>query len=151
MKELRKRIWIDRLQTVLFVRIGAYCLIYQVVVWVILSVWHQCCAALESLLKQPVSTSNWLPALLGILVLTPVLMYDAVRFAHRIVGPLYRFRKTIQAIAEGEPVAPIQLRQGDLLLDMQDDFNKMIDALEKRGYAVKAPAEKAPQKQPQLV
>src|SRR5438046_2025257 len=45
-------------------------------------------------------------------------IYDAVVFTHRIVGPLYRFRKVIQAITAGEELTLIKLRQGDLLLEM---------------------------------
>jgi len=32
-REQRKKIWIDRFQTILFFRIGLYFLCYQVVVW----------------------------------------------------------------------------------------------------------------------
>ena len=31
-------------------------------------------------------------------------IYDAVKLTHRIVGPLYRFRKTIQAVTAGEEI-----------------------------------------------
>ena len=63
--------------------------------------------------------------------------YDAIRFAHRLVGPLYRFRKTMQAIAAGEQVAPVQLRKGDLLVGFQDDFNEhALGILEKQGYVL---------------
>jgi hypothetical protein len=78
---------------------------------------------------------------LVLLILTPPLILDALRFAHRLVGPLYRFRKTIQAIATGEEVEPVKLRKGDLLLDFQDDFNAMLRYLEHQGYVVlKRPA-----------
>ena len=42
----------------------------------------------------------------------------------------------MQAVAAGEPVAPVNLRQGDLLLDLRDDFNAMLKTLEEKGVVV---------------
>ena len=39
-------------------------------------------------------------------------------------------------MAAGEPVALVQLRQGDLLLDFKDDFNAMLKHLQQQGYVV---------------
>jgi len=63
-------------------------------------------------------------------------MADAMHFTHRIVGPLYRFRQAIKAVASGEEVALVCLRKGDYLLEMKDDFNEMLKALEQRGAVV---------------
>src|SRR5258708_5583519 len=82
-------------------------------------------------------------------VLTPVValglglvfIYDAAKLSHRIVGPLYRVRKTIQAVAAGGEVDLVVLRKGDYLLELRDDLNEMLRALEQRGaITIKAPA-----------
>jgi hypothetical protein len=69
--------------------------------------------------------------------------WDSIRFSHRLVGPLVRFRQTIQAIAAGEAVRPIRLRDGDYLEDMRDDFNNMLERLQKDGVEVLKPADPA--------
>ena len=82
-----------------------------------------------------------LRSILALVILVPPLAYDAVQFAHGLVGPLYRFRKTMQAIGNGEAVRPIKLREGDYLTDMRDDFNKMLEELQKHGVPVIKPAD----------
>jgi hypothetical protein len=63
--------------------------------------------------------------------------------SHRLVGPLVRFRKTMQDIAAGEVVRPIKLREDDYLTEMRDDFNQMLESLQKRGVPVLAPVDPA--------
>jgi nitrogen fixation/metabolism regulation signal transduction histidine kinase len=63
-------------------------------------------------------------------------IYDAVKHSHRIVGPIYRFRKTIQAITAGEELEFVSLRKEDMLHELKDDFNAMLRALEQRGAVV---------------
>ena len=84
-----------------------------------------------------------IPVIVCILILVPVMAWDAIRFTHRLVGPMVRFRATMQAIARGEPVRPIKLRDGDYLDDLRDDFNKMLEELQKRGVPVLKPADPA--------
>ena len=49
------------------------------------------------------------------------------------MGPIYRFRKTIQAVTAGEPVRLIKLREGDYLLEMKDELNALLTFLQQRG------------------
>ena len=69
--------------------------------------------------------------------------WDAVRFTHRLVGPLWRFRRTMMCIARGELVQPIKLRKGDYLGEFQADFNAMLESLQKRGVPVLMPLKPA--------
>jgi hypothetical protein len=142
--EQRKRIWIDPLQTHLAIRVVAYLLAYQVVVCAFIALCEQINSSLVSvgtgwtfLASGPIRTG------FALLIFGPLLALDAVRFVHRLVGPLYRFRKTIQAIAEGQSVALVQLRKGDLLLDFKDDFNSMLKTLEEKGLVLIEPPGKA--------
>ena len=66
--------------------------------------------------------------------------WDTIRFSHKLVGPIVRFRKTMQDIADGKTVRPIKLRDGDYTTEMRDDFNKMLEELQKRGVPVNRPA-----------
>jgi hypothetical protein len=137
MKNLRKRIWIDPFQTGLLVRIALYCILYQVVI----CTFYTFCDQLDkgsAAMGVPLQlfSSPFTRSVLTLTLLVPPLAWDAVRFAHRLVGPLYRFRKTIQAIAAGEPVSLINLRDGDYLMDLKDDFNAMLQQLEQQGYVL---------------
>src|SRR5262249_36948226 len=127
MRQRRKKYWIDTIQTKLSLRIAAYCLIYQAVLWILLIFSQQLCVFLELLLQHPLPTGSWLPSVLVLILLSPLLVNDVIRFAHRFVGPMYRFRKTIQALADGEPVQRIRLRKGDFLQEFKDDFNRLLD------------------------
>lgn len=137
MEEKRKRIWIHPFQSGLFIRICTYCLIYQVASWAFFAL----CAQLDGLLGQmhvqgTLLGNTMVRSLLAFAILVPPLTLDAVRFAHRLVGPLFRFRKTMQAIAAGEPVSLVKLRDRDLLFDFQDDFNAMLMQLERQGLVL---------------
>lgn len=141
MKEQRKRIWIDPFQTGLIVRIVVYLVAFQAVAWAFFALCDQVNVAFATRGAEVSYLRGGLARnLLSLLILVPPLTLEAVRFAHRLVGPLYRFRKTVQAIAAGERVALVQLRKGDLLLDFKDDFNAMLRRLEQQGYVLlKAP------------
>jgi hypothetical protein len=135
MKEYRKRIWIHPFQTGLLVRIVLYCFIYQVTNFAFFSL----CDMLDSTMMafgadRRFFANPLVRNLFAVVVLLPPLTVDAIRFAHRLVGPLYRFQKTIRALAAGEPVALIQLRKNDFLVDLKEDFNAMLLNLEQKGY-----------------
>lgn len=66
------------------------------------------------------------PMLLAMSVLCPILIWDMLRYSHRIAGPLYRFRKALTDHIAGEPLQKIKLRDGDMLLDFQDTWNEFV-------------------------
>jgi hypothetical protein len=142
MKEERKRIWVDSFQTKLFVRIGIYWLIYQIALLNFLFMWRLLQEGAGDPLEQYVRFfQEFYPVLICFALVVPVLAWDAVRFAHRLIGPIRRFRKTVQEVTAGQPVRPIKLRQGDFLVEMRDDFNGMLEALQRRGLSVLKPAD----------
>lgn len=137
MKQRRRRILIDRFQTGLIIRIAVYCCVYQLAAWLLFTFFELIDGLFLAMGAEWQFFSNTLVrSVLALLILVPPLTVDAVRFAHRLVGPLYRFRMTIQAMAAGEQVAPIQLRKHDMLTDLKDDFNAMLNYLEQQGYVV---------------
>ncbi|HXG10718.1 MAG TPA: hypothetical protein VNK04_13255 [Gemmataceae bacterium] len=139
MREERSRIWVDPFQSKLFLRVVGYWLIYQFSLWNCLFAWRLLAEGQGNLLEQYGRFClEFYPMLLCFLVLVPFFAWDAVRFSHRLVGPISRFRQAMQDIAAGQPVRPIQLRQGDYLSDLQDDFNAMLAALRQRGLVTTA-------------
>lgn len=134
MKDARRRVWIDPFQTQLFYRVGMYWLIYTFTLFNLLLVWRLLKEGPGNFWEQLAATGyDNIPLFVCLVIVTPWLGLDAVHFANRLVGPLFRFRKTMRAIAANEPVQLIRLRKGDFLLEMQDDFNAMLEALEQRG------------------
>jgi hypothetical protein len=142
MSEERKKIWIDDFQTKLFVRIAVYCIIYMITLMNLLFVWRLLVEGPGDPLEQYFRCLyDFAPALVLVLCLLPAVARDALKFSHRLVGPLVRFRKTLQDMAAGEPVRPIKLRSGDYLTEVRDEFNAMLDALQRLGVPVLKPTD----------
>lgn len=144
MLEQRVRKVSDPFQWRIFLRILSYGFIYQVTVWNLLFCWrllnHQ-----GSFLEQyrEFFTEQY-PILLCVLVLAPAFAWDAVKYCHRIAGPIYRFRMTVKDVAAERPVRLIKLREGDELLGLRDDFNAMLQALAARGAIELLPSPQEP-------
>ena len=52
--------------------------------------------------------------------------------SHRMAGPVYRFEQTCKQIAKGDFSQRVHLRKGDQLTELQQEFNTMMDEIEKR-------------------
>lgn len=50
--------------------------------------------------------------------------------SHKMAGPVYRFEQTCKAIAKGDFSQRVHLRKGDQFVELQDDFNAMMDRVE---------------------
>lgn len=144
MNDDRKKVWVDHFQTRLFRRILAYLAIYLVCLGNLLFIWRLLTEGAGNPLEQyGRMLVDYAPALVFLALLLPVLAWDAIKFSHRLVGPLVRFRRTMEDVAEGRPVQPIKLRQGDFLSELRDDFNTMLESLQRRGVEVLKPVEAA--------
>jgi hypothetical protein len=140
-QEERKKVWVDPFQTRLTVRIALYLVLFLVVLVNFLFVWRLATQGMDNPGEKFVGMlRDYLPVGICLLVLVPVMAWDAIRFSHRLVGPMVRFRRTMQSVAQGEPVRPVKLREGDYLTDLRDDFNQMLEALQRRGVPVLKPA-----------
>ena len=73
-------------------------------------------------------TRLWAP-LFFLLVL---LMWHSMRASHRIVGPLYRIRSVLKAVAEGKLTERVNLRKRDYLIKEADSVNAMVDSLKEK-------------------
>jgi hypothetical protein len=132
MRNLRKKIWIDRFQTYLSIRLAVYFILYQAAVWSLYVIDGRM-NALGGAFGDVSHTFGFLLTPIAGVTLAFLFIYDAIKLSHRIVGPLYRFRKTVQAITAGEDIRLIKLRDGDHLQELKDDLNEMLRALEQRG------------------
>jgi hypothetical protein len=150
MTEERKKVWIDPFQTRLSVRIGGYLAIFLIVLSNFLFAWKMIAEGPTNPAEQYYGMlRDYLPVFICLFLLVPVMAWDAIRFSHRLVGPMVRFRQTMQAIARGEAVRPIKLREGDYLGELRDDFNRMLEELQRQGVPVLKPADPAKDEQEQ--
>ncbi len=80
------------------------------------------------------------PALLGALLLLPILLADVVFLSNKFVGPLWRLRKGMQQLAAGERVAPLKFRKRDFWTEVADEFNAVVARLERESNRPRADA-----------
>jgi methyl-accepting chemotaxis protein len=138
----RKKVLVHSFQTKLTLRIAMYLVLFFLVFVNLLFCWKMLSEGPYDPAQQFVETLEaHLPVLTCLLILVPIMAWDTIRFSHRLVGPLVRFRKTMQAITAGEAVRPIKLREGDYLGEMRDDFNHMLEALQKQGVEILKPVD----------
>jgi methyl-accepting chemotaxis protein len=70
--------------------------------------------------------------LIELLLAIPIVFYLGIRQSHRIVGPMSRIKKMLEAIGTGDFSQRITLRQGDALEDLAKSLNLMAEALQQR-------------------
>jgi hypothetical protein len=140
--ERRRTKIVDRFQRKLAVRMIAYWLIYQLTLFNFLFCWRLLSEGSGNLLEQYGRfVADYWPIFICFLIVVPALAWDAMRFCHRVAGPIIRFRQVARDVALGKPVRRVKLRDGDELLEMQDDFNAMLDRLAaEHAIALVAPA-----------
>jgi hypothetical protein len=146
-KYQRKRLWIDPpLQSRLLLRTGLYLLFYLAFVWHVgFAYWAMKEVATGGLGKGIGSLylefcEQQLSLLLALLLVLPPILYDLLKFSHRIAGPLYRCRKVMGQMAAGEAVPEFTPRQRDLLREFFQTFNALIKAWNARVGAESRPA-----------
>jgi hypothetical protein len=66
------------------------------------------------------------PVLVTLVLVTPLLLYDLLRFSHRIAGPLYRCRQVMGEMANGRSVPAFQPRKHDLMRELFRAFNALV-------------------------
>jgi methyl-accepting chemotaxis protein len=69
--------------------------------------------------------------LVELLLAIPLIFMLGIRQSHRIVGPMKRMERALEAIGRGDFSQRIILRQGDVLSDLAKSINKMAESLEK--------------------
>lgn len=60
------------------------------------------------------------------IALFPLLMWDGIRFSHRIAGPLVRVQNALQQLTQGRRTSEIQLRKDDLMEQLAECVNELL-------------------------
>ena len=83
---------------------------------------------------------QYAPVFLTLGLLVPLFLYDMLRVSHRVVGPLVRLHRSMEALGRGQPVEKLQFRQDDFLHELAEAFNLILQR-----YQPQRPKEHAPQ------
>ena len=51
-------------------------------------------------------------------------------FSHKIAGPLYKLKKFLTEIRQGNPIGEVRFRKGDYFLEIADEVNKTISFMQ---------------------
>jgi methyl-accepting chemotaxis protein len=137
-KNMRKRVMIDNLQCRLAIHNILYALL--IVVVLVLAVFGPLIAGLwdDSISwEDQIAISDqfldlhariWPPILITLVFVAA----NSIIVAHRIAGPLYRFRQVLRAISAGDLSMRVKIRPRDYLDKEAEEFNRMIGAVRKR-------------------
>lgn len=91
--------------------------------------------------KQPESSAElfsqlWLncgPALLGSVLLLPLVMLDCLRLSSKFAGPMVRMQRVMRELAAGETPPAFTLRPGDYWTEFADNMNIVMVRLREPG------------------
>lgn len=64
-----------------------------------------------------------------VVVMTGINFIITLLFSHRIAGPVYRIRQSMEQVGNGDLSLLIQLRSNDELHELKDTFNDMVSNL----------------------
>jgi hypothetical protein len=129
----RKRLWIDPpFQSRLLLRIGISLALYALLIGHIGFYFSVLNRVLSTGLHTDTLTAyqdyfrqQW-PLLFAFVLFTPALLYDLLRFSHRLAGPLYRCRVLMAEMARGKAVPEFKPRKKDLVHELELAFNALI-------------------------
>jgi len=68
----------------------------------------------------------WAP---GVMLLTPIIIYDLLKVTNRLAGPVFRLRHEMQQLASGSNLEPMKSRDEDDWLELAESFNQIRDEL----------------------
>ena len=65
-------------------------------------------------------------AVLASVFLLPFVVWDVIKFSHRVVGPLIRLEAEMRKFAEGGPGRPVRFRDDDYWHGLAEQYNKIV-------------------------
>jgi hypothetical protein len=143
----RKRLFIDpKVQGPLLTRVVAYWCFYFLVITEVLMCWDIATGPKGPFFSHFRFDLLWeqhSTVVIASLIVLPVLLWDVLHVSNRLVGPVYRMRRSLRAMAAGEFVAPIQVRKGDFGAEMADEINAVaayLDRLKPNAGIASSPA-----------
>lgn len=63
-------------------------------------------------------------------LLLPLAVYDMLKTSNRIAGPVFRLKRELARLADGESVSDVTFRPGDYWQDLADEFNRLAAGIQ---------------------
>lgn len=128
---LRQQLLIDGLvQGVLLKRMclyGTACLLYFSGVILLTESMANPKEAISSVIFRCLDdTIYWGP---GLVLLVPAFAYDLLRVSNRFAGPIFRLRREMRRLADGESKYTLSFREDDYWNELADVFNELREEL----------------------
>jgi len=64
-------------------------------------------------------------------IITVIVILEGILFLHKLTGPLFVIEKMMRMVAEGDLTLKLKLRKGDELQSLAEEFQNMVDSLNK--------------------
>ena len=127
----RRKLLVDpKVQIALLIRVTAYWCFYVLAVALLLLFINDINAPdgtfFSYLDLTEVFRAHGVVVLVGLAML-PIILWDVLALSNRLVGPVYRLRKSMRALSNGQP---LQFRKGDFRPEMADEFNALLAHIE---------------------
>jgi signal transduction histidine kinase len=61
---------------------------------------------------------------------TALIFVICIFFSHKVAGPLYKLKKFLIQVKEGQNISRLSFRKGDYFQDIADEFNSAIEKLQ---------------------
>ncbi|TWU50782.1 hypothetical protein Poly51_40750 [Rubripirellula tenax] len=129
---LRQQLLIDHhVQGSLLRRTALYsaaCAVYFIVILIFTESMSRSDTTLVEAIERCIDEAiYWAP---GLILLAPLVAYDMLKLTNRFAGPMFRLRREMQRLANGECERPLTFRDGDYWTEFADVFNQLRDELE---------------------
>ena len=118
-----------QLQGSLVLRVLAYWCFYMLAITQILLCWRVATGPDASFFDFFNVGEVWSEhgvVLLASFIMLPVMLWDVLRITKRSAGSIFRLKNSLHALADGEPVQPIQFRAGDQRDELAEAFNDVL-------------------------
>lgn len=128
----RRQLFVDRkVQGALVVRAIGYWFFCLLTMALGLMLWRLWTGPARLFYLQFDEMWHWYgPAAVASLFVLPLVIVDIVRMSNRFAGPLYRLRRELRKLADGQPVRAIKFRDGDFWMEFADEFNAVAQRLD---------------------
>ena len=81
----------------------------------------------------PIVRSAYLTFITVFAISIPIISYFAIRFSHKVVGPLPKIYRYLVSVGQGVHPGKLILRDGDQLIELAQVINEMADDLKNHG------------------
>ena len=133
LKFRRHQLFVDpKVQGALMLRTVIYWLFCLFTLVLMLVAWRMLTGPAQPFAAHLSDTwKNYWPAMVASFFLLPVLVIDSVQLSNHFAGPMFRLRRAMKQLADGEPVTAVHFREDDYWREFAEDFNRVAARVER--------------------